>query len=195
MDKIVKKYIEEIRGKSKRPLTGYGKTIMKFDRNRLFKGHLGSISYGAYEDKTSYLTIMNQYYDAWIYFNYNFESNKSEISITVHALPTKYMAAFYMKITENGKYNLQNQSPTGIYDNKSELHIDQMGGVSITNTLFYDEFVALGHFENIKIVEEARIHMKRFKSIIRENGSSKDFCNKIRMIKGKDVFIAESLYT
>ena len=195
MDKILKKYIEETKGGSKRPFGGYAKTIMKFDRNRLFKGHLGSISYGVYEDKTSYLTIMNQYYDAWIYFSYNFESNKSEISITVHALPTKYMEAFYKKVTHNGKYNLTNQSPTGIYENKSELHIDQMGGVSITNTLFYDEFVALGHFENIKVVEQARIYMKRFKSIIRENGNSKEFCKKISFIKDDDVFIAESLYT
>lgn len=194
MEKLVKRLIEESKPKD---IDKYGHTkqLMKLDRDKLFKGHAGNISYGTYEDKTSHITMMNQYYDAWVYFKYNFESNKSELAITVNAMPTKYMQAFYDKITDNGKYFLKTQSPTGIYNNKSELYIDQYGGVTITNTLFFDEFVAFGHFENIRIVEHARTLMKRFKSIIRENGSNRDFCNKIRMIKGEDVFIAESLYT
>ena len=194
MEKLVNKLIEESKPKDIDKF-GHTKRLMKFDRDKLFKGHAGNISYGVYEDKTSHITMMNKYYESWVYFKYNFESNKSELSITVDSLPTKYMEAFYNKITDNGKYFLKTDSPTGIYDNKSELYIDQYGGVTITYTLFFDEFVAFGHYENIQIVEHARTLMKRFKSIIRENGSSKDFCNKIRMIKGESVFIAESLYT
>ena len=194
MDKIVDNIIKESKPKGQE-LPGYAKTLMKFDRNKLFKGHQGIISYGVWEDKSSYLTIMQQYFDSWIYFNYNFESNKSELSVVVNAMPTKYMEAFYNKITENGKYILTSPKTTGIYENKSELHICQFGSVSLTHTLFYDGFIGLGHSENIRIVEYARTLMKRFKSIIRENGNSRDFCNKIKMIKGENVFIAESLYT
>ena len=194
MEKLVNRLIEKSKPEDIDKF-GHTKQLMKFERNRLFKGHAGSISYGMYEDKTSHITMMNQYYDSWVYFKYNFESNKSELSITVNAMPTKYMMRFYNNITDNGKLFLKTESPTGIYDNKSELYIDQYGGVTITNTLFFDEFVAFGHYENIQIVDQARTLMKRFKSIIREKGSSKDFCNKVRFVKEDDVYIAESLYT
>lgn len=197
MEKLINQLFQEILPSNKEKELPHTfpiqKTICKFNKNQLFKGHSGSIVYGMYEDKTSYIRIFNQYHDTHVYYNYNFDTDKSGMNVRIITEAPKYMQAFFEKISENGKYTICTPNPKSIYENHIDIFLDRT--IDIEYRVFYDGFKTFGHFENIQLAKEARNRIKMFKSLIREYGKSDDFCNNVTMKDGDKIYLAQSLFS
>lgn len=174
---------------------GYELNILKLERNVVCKGHQGRIVYGRRDADSQYLRTFNQYYDGNVNFEYDFKGNYSRIDVSITVDNPKYLQKFHSKITENGKYTVGIASPKSILDNSTELMFEAHW-LCIKHTIVMKSFIALSHYENIKLVESIRLILKRFKSMIRQNGTDHKFCESVTF-KDEDkgqVYIANSLY-
>ena len=195
MEKLVKQLIDARKSKTHvGDSQSYELNILKLERGVVCKGHRGSIVYGKNGDN-QYLRTHNSYYDGHIAFEYNFQGDYSRIDVSITMDNPKYLQRFHSKITEKGKYTVGIDSPKSILDNSTELMFDH-SWLCIKHSIVMQSFVPLSHYENIKLVESMRIILKRFKSIIRENANSNEFCNSdtFKCDKKKEVYIAKSLY-
>lgn len=194
MEKLINKLLDNRKTNNYCGGDGYELNILKLERNKVCKGHSGRIVYGKNDDN-QYLRIHNQYYDGHIAFEYNFKGDYSRIDVSITADNPKYLQRFHDKITEKGKYPVGIESPSSILDSSTELMFDRHW-LCIKHSIVMQSFVALSHYENIKLVETMRVILKRFKSIIRENATNDKFCKSVtfKCEEKKEVYLAKSLY-
>lgn len=196
MEKVINKIVEDqIKDReSSKPYT-YIKSILKVDRNKLFKGHMGNITYGQYEDETCFIAIVNRYFDVTLRSEYFFSSNKTVLTAMTEFPVTKYFKQFMDNITDNGKLTLENEDSDSMNENTANCRYDTSHFFSLQYTYKYDGFLAFNHYENLIIVKSIRDVTSRFKSIVRENKDDPAFFNNIRYVKNNNVYLSKSLFT
>lgn len=191
MDKLVLDLIED--RKQNMGEHSYVINVLKIDRGRLFKGHSGQMVYGVFENKQQFLQMSNNYFDGHTLFHYNFETDMTRLEVVITSNTPKYMQEFYNTITINNKLDMAVVEPETITSNHTALYLNE-GFIELRFTLHFKGFMPLSHYENIKVVDQARNRMRRFKAIIREKGSDKKFCSAVSRVINGHVFLAESLY-
>lgn len=196
MEKLVDKILErQLKDReSSKPYT-YIKNIFKVDRDKLFKGHLGSITYGQYEDETCFIAIANRYYSVTLRTEYYFSNNKTVLTAMTEFPVTKYFKDFMDTITDHGKLVLENEDSDSMNENTVNYRYDTPHFFSLQYTYKYDGFLAFNHYENLIVVKNIKDIVRRFKSIVRENKDDPAFFNNVRYIKGKKVYLSKSLFT
>lgn len=194
MEKVINRLLEE-QNTEKRSLSPHTfvKNIAKFDRDKLFKGHTGYISYGQYEDKSSFINVTNRYYNVTLMNQYYFVSDKTIITATTEFPITKYFKSFLDNLTDKGQYILADEEGDSMVDNMIMYRADDYY-FYITYTYNHKGFMAFNHFDNLKIVKNIRDVVRKLKSIVRENGDDPSFYTNIRYVKDECVYISKELF-
>jgi hypothetical protein len=168
------------------------KKIITFEQGKLLRGHRGHISYHIKDSKVVGLRHYNTYFGSIINSTYYFGTNKTHITVTKSTLMSKYLKEFYNKITENNKH---------IYNPNQDLQLSYYE-IQLQSTVIVDDFLALNHWENIKLIKSVSDRLSKFKAIIKENGNDPEFIKNIVEYKPERfifddkymISIAKSLY-
>lgn len=194
MEKVIKRLVQE-QNTEKRSLSPHTfvKNIAKFERDKLFKGHTGYISYGQYEDESSFINVTNRYYNVTLMNQYYFVSDKTIITATTEFPITKYFKSFLDNLTNKGHYILADEEGDSTVDNMIMYRADDYY-FYITYTYNQKGFMAFNHFDNLKIVKTIRDIVRKLKSIVRENGDDPNFYTNIRYVKDEYVYISKELF-
>lgn len=194
MEKVINRLIEEQARdrKDNHPHT-FVKQIVKLDRDKLFKGHNGSVAYGQYEDESAFINVSNRYYNVTLMNQYYFGCDKTIITAMTDFPITKYFKSFLDNVTDNGNLVLADEEGDSMVDNMIMYRADNYY-FSITYTYNHKGFIALNHYDNLKIVNHVRDIVRKLKSIVRENGDDPNFYKNIRYVKGKFVYLSRELF-
>lgn len=196
MEKVIKNIIEDqLKYKGLDTPNTYVKSVFKFKDGNSFKGHTGNVVYGKYEDETCFLNIYNKYYDVIVLTEYYFATNKTILSSIIEFAMPNYFLDFINKLTDNGKLILDVENYELGSNTTLSYNCNNLPYFSISYKYSYDGFIALNHYENIKIVKHIKAMVSMFKSIIRDNIEDPDFIDNISYKKNNKVYISKSLFT
>jgi len=194
MEKVIQKILDEQEKDKKDNVNGsFVKTLLKFDRDKLFKGHHGNIHFSNYSKKEKYITFVNKYYDALLINEYRINEDRTILTVMTEFQVPKYFKKFMDIITDNDTYELACKDHKQIKHNEITYGYDGYY-FHLRYTYHHDDFIPIGHYENLKVAKELRNTVRRLKSIVRENVDDDTFCENIRYIKENKVYLSDELF-
>jgi hypothetical protein len=194
MEKVINRILDEQKkDKDTYPNESFVKNLLKFDRDKLFKGHHGNVHFSSYAKNEKYITFVNKYYDALLINEYRINEDRTILTVMTEFKVPKYFKKFMDLITDNDTYELACKDHKQIKHNEITYGYDGYY-FHLRYTYHYDDFLPIGHYENLKVAQELRNTVRRLRSIVRENVDDDTFCENIRYIKENKVYLSDELF-